>query len=70
MTGLELQSELLKRDIRIPTIVMTASDNQIIATRAKSLRAAALIRKPVRKDALLAAVHSAFKRHSQRSSDY
>jgi FixJ family two-component response regulator len=64
MTGLELQRELLKFGVHIPTIVITAMDDESIASRAASLGAAALLRKPVARDALMAAVNSAVKKWS------
>ena len=62
MTGIELQRELLNCDFRIPTIVITASDDKKYAASAVSLGAVAFFLKPVPQDALIAAVHSAQKR--------
>jgi FixJ family two-component response regulator len=64
MTGIELQRELLKRDLRIPTIVITADDDESIAASAASLGAAAFLLKPVTHDALTTAVSSAVKTQS------
>ena len=64
MTGIELQRELLNCDFRIPTIVITASDNKKHAASAVSLGAVAFFLKPVPQDALIAAVHSAQKRRT------
>jgi FixJ family two-component response regulator len=61
MTGIELQYELLKCNVRIPTIVITASDDKNIAARAVSLGAAAFFLKPVPRDALIAAINSAIR---------
>ena len=63
MTGIELQRELLNCDFHIPTIVITASDDKQHAASAVSLGAVAFLLKPVPQDALIAAVHSAQKRH-------
>ena len=62
MTGLELQSELLKLGIHVPTIVITASADERIAANAASLGAAAFLTKPLAQDALMAAINSAAKR--------
>ena len=43
MTGIELQRELLNRGIRIPTIVITATDGKGIAASAASLGAVAFL---------------------------
>ena len=50
MTGIELQRELLKRDVRIPTIVISAEDDESLAAGAASLGAAAFLLKPVTND--------------------
>ena len=69
MTGIELQRELLNRGIRIPTIVITASNDKSIAARAASLGAAAFFLKPVPRDALMAAINSAKKRQYMQTPD-
>ena len=61
MTGIELQRELLNRGVRIPTIVITATDGKGIAVSAASLGAVAFFLKPVPRDALIAAINSAKK---------
>jgi CheY-like chemotaxis protein len=61
MTGIELQCELLNRGVRIPTIVISASDDKSIAASAVSLGAIAFFLKPVPRDALMAAINSAKK---------
>jgi FixJ family two-component response regulator len=63
MTGIELQCELLNCDVRIPTIVISASDDKSIAASAGSLGAIAFFLKPVPRDALMAAINSAKKLH-------
>jgi YesN/AraC family two-component response regulator len=62
MTGIELQGELLSYGVRIPTIVITASEDKSIAASAASLGAVAFFLKPVPRDALMAAINSAKKR--------
>jgi hypothetical protein len=69
MTGIELQCELLNCDVRIPTIVITASDDKSIAASAASLGAVAFFFKPVPRDALMAAINSAKKRHYMQTRD-
>ena len=69
MTGIELQCELLNCGVRIPTIVITASDDKSIAASAASLGAAAFFVKPVPRDALMAAINSAKKRHYMHTRD-
>ena len=69
MTGIELQRELLNRGVRIPTIVITASNDKSIAASAASLEAAAFLVKPVPRNALMAAINSAKKRHFMHTPD-
>ena len=69
MTGIELQRELLNRGIRIPTIVITASNDKSIAASAASLGAAAFFLTPVPRDALMAAINSAKKRRYMHTPD-
>ena len=63
MTGTELQCELLNYGVRIPTIVITGSDDKSIAASALSLGALAFFLKPVTRDPLMAAIKSAKKWH-------
>jgi DNA-binding response OmpR family regulator len=63
MTGIEMLCELLNYGVRIPTIVITGSDDNSIAASAVSLGAVAFFLKPVPRDALMAAINSAKKRH-------
>ena len=58
MTGLELQAELARRGLRIPTIVITACDDNTYRDKCHALGAAAYIRKPVDSDTLIAAINS------------
>ena len=70
MTGIELQCELLNCDVRIPTIVISASDDKSIAASAASLGAVAVFLKPVPRDALMAAINSAKKRQMHTPDDF
>ena len=63
MTGIELQRELLNRDVHIPIIVISASNDKGVAEGAASLGAAAFFLKPVPRDALMATINSAKTRH-------
>jgi FixJ family two-component response regulator len=70
MNGIELQRELLNCGVSIPTIVITASDdNKSFAASAASLGAAAFFLKPVPRDALMIAINSAKKRHHMHTRD-
>ena len=71
MTGIELQRELLNRGVRIPTIVITGSNDKSIAASAASLGAAAFLPKPLVPDALVAAINSVTRRrHMQTPDDF
>ena len=59
MTGLELQRELLAIGVHIPTIIMTALDDEHVAVTAKSLGAIAFLSKPLSQDTLIAAIRAA-----------
>src|SRR6516225_3514649 len=69
MTGIELQGELLSYGVRIPTIVITAREDKSIAASAASLGAVAFFLKPVPRDALMAAINAAKKRHYTHTWD-
>jgi hypothetical protein len=61
----------LNRGVRIPTIIITASNDKSIAASAGSLGAAAFFVKPVPKSALMAAINSATKqRYMQTRNDF
>ena len=66
INGLELQSQLIASgsNRRIPVVFMTARDDE--ATRQRALKGGAVdfLRKPVRRDALLNAVHLAFQQNN------
>ena len=59
MTGLEIQQDLARKGIRIPTIIITAHDESGIREQCKSAGAIAYLAKPVREEALFAAVQAA-----------
>ena len=69
MTGIELQCELLNCDVRIPTIVITATDDKSIAASATSFGAVAFFVKPVSRDALMVAINSVKKPHYMHARD-
>jgi FixJ family two-component response regulator len=55
-TGFDLQQKLTAFDMRIPVIVISASDDAQIRERARELGAVAFFRKPVDDQALLDAI--------------
>jgi FixJ family two-component response regulator len=59
MTGLELQHHLVRRGIRIPTIVITAHNEAGERDRCKSAGAVAFLAKPLQDTVLLAAIEQA-----------
>jgi FixJ family two-component response regulator len=59
MTGLEIQQDLARRGIRIPTIIITAHDEARIHERCRSAGAIAYLAKPVPEAALFAAIEAA-----------
>jgi FixJ family two-component response regulator len=68
MSGLELQSQLTATvsNHRIPVVFITARDDE--ATRERALKGGAvdLLRKPIRREALLSAVHRALQKNGGR----
>jgi FixJ family two-component response regulator len=62
MTGLELQLNLARRGVQIPTIIITAHDEAGMRERCKSAGAIAYLAKPVSDTSLFAAIESADKR--------
>jgi FixJ family two-component response regulator len=56
LTGFDLQRELTSREIRMPVIVISASDDVQTRERARELGAIAFFRKPIDDQALLDAV--------------
>ena len=65
MTGLELQHNLNREGIRIPTIIITAHYETGVRKRCEAAGAVAFLSKPVQDTALLAAIEEA-KRGSRR----
>lgn len=59
MTGLEIQQDLARRGIRIPTIIVTAHEEAGTRERCRSAGAIAYLAKPVRPEALFAAIEAA-----------
>jgi FixJ family two-component response regulator len=57
LTGLQLQSELKQRKIRLPIIAVSARDDADTPGRARQLGARFFLRKPVDDQALLDAIH-------------
>ena len=55
-TGFDLQKKLASRGLAIPTIVISASDDELIREHARKLGAVAFFRKPVDDQALLDAI--------------
>jgi len=58
-TGADLQRELLRRGINVPTIVLTARDSAPQREECRSLGAAAYLTKPVIPHDLIGAINSA-----------
>ena len=61
MTGLDLQRELLRLGVHVPTVVITGVGDETIAASAKALGAIAFLSKPFSRDALMAAINVAAK---------
>jgi FixJ family two-component response regulator len=59
MTGLELQRHLIRRGLRIPTIVITAHNEAGARERCESAGAVAFLSKPLQDTSLFAAIESA-----------
>jgi FixJ family two-component response regulator len=58
MTGLDLQSELLRLGVHIPTIVITATDDETVAGRSAALGAKNFLFRPLKREALMKAINS------------
>jgi FixJ family two-component response regulator len=58
-TGADLQREPLRRDIKVPTIVLTARDSALQREQCRSLGAAAFLAKPVVPQDLIGAINCA-----------
>jgi FixJ family two-component response regulator len=61
MTGLELQLNLARRGVQIPTIIITAHDEAGMREHCKSAGAIAYLAKPVSDTSLFAAIEAAGK---------
>jgi FixJ family two-component response regulator len=59
MTGLELQQNLARKGIRIPTIIITAHDEAGMRERCKAAGAIAYLAKPLQDTSLFAAIDAA-----------
>lgn len=59
MTGLELQQNLARKGIRIPTIIITAHDESGMRERCKAAGAIAYLAKPLQDTSLFAAIDAA-----------
>ena len=68
MSGLELQSQLTATvsNHRIPVVFITARDDEATRERALKCGAVDLLRKPIRREALLSAVHLALQQNDRR----
>jgi FixJ family two-component response regulator len=66
MTGLELQQDLVKAGIKIPTIVITAHDGVSTRERCRSAGASAYLLKPLQDAVLIAAINSATGRERSK----
>lgn len=58
MTGLELQQNLYRRGLRIPTIIITAHDESGMRERCKSAGAIAYLSKPIHSTSLFDAIEA------------
>jgi FixJ family two-component response regulator len=67
LTGFDLQRELTSREIRMPVIVISASDDAQTRENARKLGAAAFFRKPIDDQALLDAILWAISGANNRS---
>ena len=61
MTGLELQLNLARRGLQIPTIIITAHDEADMRVRCRSAGAIAFLAKPINDTSLFAAIDAAGK---------
>jgi two-component system, LuxR family, response regulator FixJ len=69
MSGLELQSQLTATvsNHRIPVVFMTAHDDEVTRQRALKGGAVDFLLKPVRREALLNAIHSALQQNEGKT---
>lgn len=66
MSGLELQEELNRRGVEIPTIFITGHGDVPMAVRAMKLGALDFIQKPFRDEELIKRIHDALNLDSER----
>jgi FixJ family two-component response regulator len=59
MTGLELLQHLKREGVRIPTVVITAHGDTAVLERCVSVGASSYLQKPLRDEALFAAIDAA-----------
>lgn len=69
MNGLEVQAELNRRQVDLPTIFLTGSSDVPIAVAAMRAGAADFLEKPFENELLLARVRQVIERHAQRIAE-
>lgn len=69
MSGLELADALAAREIQLPIIYLTAHGDIPMSVRAMKAGAEDFFEKPVKGEALIARIHEALARDSQRRND-
>jgi FixJ family two-component response regulator len=70
MSGLELQEELLRRDITLPVIVLTAYPKTSLAVRAMRSGAVTMLDKPYDSDELWDAIRRALALDAQKRTEH
>jgi len=65
MNGLQLQGEIIRRNIHLPIIFISADDDQIIKSRAIKAGAFDFLIKPVSSQHLIKRIQAALKRETQ-----
>jgi FixJ family two-component response regulator len=61
MSGFDLQNELVRRNIRVPIVFITARQDEAVRGRARELGAVACLSKPFSETALLQAINAALE---------
>lgn len=69
MDGLEVQAELNRRQVELPTIFLTGSADVPVAVAAMRAGAADFIEKPFENEVLLARVQQVIERHARRMAE-
>ena len=64
MIGPDLQRELLKLGVHVPTVVITAVEDERVAADPKLLGAKAFLSKPMNNESLMAAINSAVEKRN------